>query len=55
MIIRNHLQSSVCALVIFALVSFGMIFVISLTLIEKLHNQIHAFTPLTMGNQTTWG
>lgn len=32
-----------------------MIFVISLLLIENLHDNIKQYTPLTMQNMTTWG
>jgi len=54
MIIRNNLKWSVCSLCICTFVSFFMIFIISLTLIENLNNQIRIFTPLTMQNMTTW-
>jgi len=54
MIIRNHLKNSVCCLCIFAIVSFFMIFVISVTLVEDLHNKVKIFTPMTMRNITTW-
>lgn len=40
MIIRHYLQWSVCTLFILAVASFTLIFVISLTLIENLHNLI---------------
>ena len=54
MVLRNHLQHSVCSLCILAIVSFFMIFVVSLILMENLHDKIELFTPLTMLNQTAW-
>ena len=48
MIIRYYLKSSVCALMILAIVSFGFIFAISMSLIEIYINQIRVEIPLTM-------
>ena len=53
--IRNYLQQSVCALLTLAIISFVLIFIISLTLIQNLNDTIIEFTPLTMKNYTTWG
>ena len=53
--IRNILQQSVCALVSLAIISFALIFIISITLIQNLNDKIVEFTPLTMKNYTTWG
>ena len=53
--LRNFLQSCVCSLCICATVSFLMIFIITLTLIENLNDNIKQFTPLYMSNETTWG
>ena len=53
--IRNILQQSVCALLSLAIISFALIFIISLTLIQNLNDKIVEFTPLTMKNYTTWG
>ena len=55
MIIRNYLKSSVRALCVLSIVSFIMIFIVSVALIENLHDKIKIFTPLTMQNVTTWG
>ena len=55
MIIRHYLKWSVCTLFITAIVCFFMIFIISLTLIESLHDKIKDFTPLALQNRTTWG
>ena len=55
MIIRNHLKWSVRALVILSVVCFAMIFVITLTLIENLHNQIRIFSPMTLNDYSSWG
>ena len=46
--IRNYLQQAVCSLIILTIISFFMIFVISLLLIENLHDNIKQYTPLTM-------
>ena len=54
MIIRYHLKWSVKALCILAIVSFFMIFVISLTLIANLNDKIKLYSPLTMSNTTSW-
>ena len=49
------MQYMVCGLSVCACVSFFMMFVISMALIENLHDQIKVFTPMTMENYTTWG
>ena len=52
--IRKHLQWSVPALLIMAMVCFMMVFVVSLMLIENLEDKIRTFTPIRMHNYTTW-
>ena len=55
MIIRHYLQWSVCTLFILAVTSFSLIFIVSMTLLESLHNLIKTSTPLTMQNKNNWG
>ena len=54
MIIRNYLKECVCGLCILAIISFLMVFVITMTLIDKLNNRIQVYAPMTMNNMTAW-
>ena len=53
-VLRNSLKSSVLALLVLAVVSFAMIFVISLTLINSLNDLIRGYTPLAVDNMGRW-
>ena len=55
MVFREYLRQSVCALCTCAAVSFILIFIVSIALIESLRNEIKSFTPITLYNYTRWG